>query len=172
MPSPLESYRASSQTGREKGSYFEELVRTYLLFQASYANNLGRELRRIPAVKSFADYMAFSTAARKLAQWHLNYKTVVMYPGVRVVTHKPMQRLTAAEYRVEKMKFAKVRDPETNKSVNDKTTVIYNAHLTVNDIPLEAYDHVVNGKPAIEWVMERQSVSKDKDSGIINDANL
>jgi predicted helicase len=31
---------------------------------------------------------------------------------------------------------------------------------------------LVNGKPAIEWVMERQNVSKDKDSGIINDANL
>ncbi len=25
---------------------------------------------------------------------------------------------------------------------------------------------------ALEWVTERQSVSKDKDSGIINDANL
>jgi predicted helicase len=51
-------------------------------------------------------------------------------------------------------------------------SVIYNAHITIRDIPLEAYDYVVNGKPAIEWVMERQSVSKDKDSGIINDAKL
>ena len=39
-------------------------------------------------------------------------------------------------------------------------------------IPLEAYDYVVNGKPAIEWVMERQAVTTDKDSGIVNDANL
>jgi predicted helicase len=70
------------------------------------------------------------------------------------------------------MKFAKTRDPETNKSINDKSTVIYNDRITLRDIPLEAYAYIVNGKPALEWVMERQSVSKDKDSGITNDANL
>ena len=41
----------------------------------------------------------------------------------------------------------------------------------MTDIPLEAYDYVVNGKPALEWVMERQVVKTDKgDSGIVNDA--
>ena len=44
--------------------------------------------------------------------------------------------------------------------------------ITVRDIPLEAYDYVVNGKPALEWVMERQCVKTDKKSGIVNDANL
>ena len=44
--------------------------------------------------------------------------------------------------------------------------------FTLRGIPLEAYDYVVNGKPALEWVMERQSVTTDKDSGIVNDANL
>lgn len=29
----------------------------------------------------------------------------------------------------------------------------------------------MNGKPAIEWVMERQSVTTDKASGIVKDAN-
>ena len=70
------------------------------------------------------------------------------------------------------MKFPKVKDPETGKRVNDKTTVIYNDYITVRDIPLEAYDYVVNGKSAIEWVMERQAVTTDKKSGITNDANL
>ena len=70
------------------------------------------------------------------------------------------------------MKFAKTRDPETNKSINDKSTVHYNDHITLRDIPEEAYAYIVNGKPALEWVMERQSISKDKDSGITNDANL
>ena len=41
----------------------------------------------------------------------------------------------------------------------------------MQDIPLEAYDYVVNGKPALEWVMERQLVKVAKDSGIENDAN-
>ena len=48
---------------------------------------------------------------------------------------------------------------------------IYNHAITIRDIPLEAYDYVVNGKPALEWVMERQGVSTHKDSGIVNDAN-
>ena len=30
---------------------------------------------------------------------------------------------------------------------------------------------MVNGKSAIEWVMERYQVTTDKDSGIVNDPN-
>ena len=46
------------------------------------------------------------------------------------------------------MKFAKNRDPETNKTINDKTSVLYNDFVTIRGIPLEAYDYVVNGKLA------------------------
>lgn len=49
--------------------------------------------------------------------------------------------------------------------------MVYNSNITMTDIPLEAYDYVVNGKPALEWVMERQVVKTDKASGIVNDAN-
>lgn len=47
----------------------------------------------------------------------------------------------------------------------------YNNGITIENIPEEAYDYIVNGKPALEWVMERQSVTTDKKSGITNDAN-
>ena len=50
--------------------------------------------------------------------------------------------------------------------------MIYNPHITIRDIPVEAWDYVVNGKPALDWVMERQAVTTHKDSGIVNDANL
>jgi predicted helicase len=53
----------------------------------------------------------------------------------------------------------------------DKTQIIYNHNITIQNIPLEAYEYVVNGTPAIEWVVERQCVKIDKDSGIVNDAN-
>ena len=49
--------------------------------------------------------------------------------------------------------------------------MIYNHKITMTGIPLAAYDYVVNGKPALEWVMERQAVTTHKDSGIVNDAN-
>ncbi len=41
----------------------------------------------------------------------------------------------------------------------------------MENIPLQAYEYVVNGKNALEWLMERYTVTTDKDSGIVNDAN-
>ncbi|MBX7209385.1 MAG: DEAD/DEAH box helicase family protein, partial [Verrucomicrobiaceae bacterium] len=38
LQSVLAKYRATSQTEREKGSYFEELIRTYFRYEASYAD--------------------------------------------------------------------------------------------------------------------------------------
>jgi len=142
-------------------------------YRSRYVDNLGKELPRIPAVKTAADFRAFSKAGRELAHWHLHYETVDIYSDAKLDTGKvPRAALKDADYRVTKMKFAKTRDPETQKSIPDKTAVIYNEHITIRDIPLEAYDYVVNGKPALEWVMERQVVTTDKDSGIVNDANL
>lgn len=57
------------------------------------------------------------------------------------------------------------------KSKDDKTVLIYNDHIALREIPLEAYDYIVNGKSALDWVVERQCVKTDKDSGIVNDAN-
>ena len=142
-------------------------------YRSRYADNLGKELPRIPAVKTFSDFIAFSRAGRDLAHWHLNYETVAIHSGATLDTGKvPLSRLQPEDYRVTKMKFAKAKDPATGKSVNDKSTVIYNERITIRNIPLEAYDYVVNGKPALEWVMERQAVTTDKASGIVNDANL
>jgi predicted helicase len=73
--------------------------------------------------------------------------------------------LTDDDYRVEQMKYGK------QGKEKDKTTLIYNARITLTGIPLAAYDYVVNGKPALDWVVERQCVKTDKASGIVNDAN-
>jgi predicted helicase len=68
-------------------------------------------------------------------------------------------------YRVQKMYFSK-RDKKT-----DKTTITYNSHITLTDIPLEVYEYIVNGKSAIEWIMERYQITKDTGSAIVNDPN-
>ena len=136
-------------------------------YRERFAANLGKELPRIPAVKQACDFWALSNAGRDLARLHLNYETVEPYP----LTIETTGKLTDVDYRVEKMKHAKVKDPETGKRVNDLATVIYNHRITLRDIPLEAWDYVVNGKPALTWVMERQCVKIDKSSGIVNDAN-
>lgn len=53
----------------------------------------------------------------------------------------------------------------------DKSVIEYNQFITLRNIPLRAYDYVVNGKSAIEWIMERYCDKVDKKSGIRNDAN-
>ena len=136
-------------------------------YRERYADNLSKELPRIPRVCTAAEFWAFSRAGRDLAALHLNYETVDKYP----LTIQTKGTLTAADYRVEKMKFAKTKDLQTGKSVNDRSTVIYNSKITLTGIPEAAWDYVVNGKAALDWVMERQAVRVDKASGIVNDAN-
>ena len=69
-------------------------------------------------------------------------------------------------YRVVQMKFDKLNSKE-----KDKSKIIYNERLSIANIPAEAYEYVVNGKSAIEWLMERYAITTDKASGIVNDPN-
>ena len=139
-------------------------------YRERYADNLSKQLPRIPRMKTYADFAAFSKAGRDLAALHLNYETVPMYTGVKFsgslqgLKLAPQQIIGGADedFRVVKMKFAKK---------DDKTKIVYNGKITVENIPEAAYDYIVNGKSAIEWVMERQAVTTDKKSGITNDAN-
>ena len=73
-----------------------------------------------------------------------------------------MEGLRSGDYAVEKMRF-----PQKGQ----KDTILYNNSITIRDIPAKAYEYVVNGKSAIEWVMERYQVTVNKDSGIVNDPN-
>ncbi|HCZ1953640.1 TPA: helicase [Staphylococcus aureus] len=50
-------------------------------------------------------------------------------------------------------------------------TVIYNTDITVTNIPNKVYNYIVNGKPAIEWIIDQYNVSIDKKSGILDDPN-
>ena len=73
-------------------------------------------------------------------------------------------------FAVEKMRFAKVRD-DNGKLVADKSKILYNSNIAFENIPLAAYDYIVNGKSAIEWIMERYAITVDGASGIKNDPN-
>jgi len=131
-------------------------------YRERFADNLGKELPRIPRVQTATDFWAFSQAGRKLAGLHLNYESVEPYA---LKIDSAGKKLTDADYRVEKMRYGKKGKDK------DLTTLHYNDRITLTGIPVEAYDYVVNGKPALDWVVERQCVKPDKDSGIVNDAN-
>ncbi|MEY2914148.1 MAG: hypothetical protein RLZZ184_3457, partial [Cyanobacteriota bacterium] len=128
-------------------------------YKQRFASDLKKMLPRIPFT---ADFWTFSKAGRELAYYHLNYETIEPY---ELEEFKKELYLDHQDYQVEKMVFGK------NKNGIDKTIIIYNSKLTLSQIPLEAYEYIVNGKSALEWIMERYKVTKDKDSGIINDPN-
>ena len=161
-------------------------------YRRAFSADLKKMLPRIPLVESASDFWAFGRAGRKLATLHLNYESAEPYPAF-IVSSKastsdlPLFHGEAADariaygaedpqtlYRVSQMRFAKKPGSDKNgnsKRTDDKSRIVYNEKLTIANVPAEAYEYVVNGKSAIEWLMERYAVSTDKASGIANDPN-
>lgn len=132
-------------------------------YRQRFAADLKKMLPRIPLVDNKKDFNAFSQAGKFLADLHVGYESVpppLPEYGVRVLGRE------SGQFRVEQMRFAKGADKK-----DDKRVIIYNSHIRIEGIPAAAYDYIVNGKSAIEWLMERYAPSTHKDSGIHNDPN-
>ena len=135
-------------------------------YRTVFATDLKKSLPRLPLVEKADDFWAFSKAGRALADLHLNYETIETYKKC-IVLHAPLtNKDESVNYRVEKMRFGKIDSKTTDKSV-----IHYNHAITLTNIPTESYEYVVNGKSAIEWIMERYAITTDKKSGITNDPN-
>ncbi|MEK4168356.1 type ISP restriction/modification enzyme [Staphylococcus sp. FSL W8-1268] len=146
----------------EEAFYYTYAVLHSSVYRESYANDLQKSLPRIPKLKNKEQYVEIG---RQLAYLHLNYETVPKYEGLTI--NKEQKN---PSYKVEAMKHPKIRN-EQGKSVNDKTKIIFNKEVTISDIPEQAYKYVVNGKSAIEWIMDQYKVKHDNKSGIIDDPN-
>ena len=150
-------------------------------YRERFAADLKKSLPRIPIVDSVEDFMEFYKAGKELAELHLNYETVIPYPDV--VVHGDRQvpldikrdpatgGYVQAPVDDKAYEYFRVIDKMRFKSKDDKSTIIYNGNITIENIPAKAYEYIVNGKSAIEWVVERYCVSQDKKSLIKNDAN-
>ena len=123
-------------------------------YRKKYANDLRKTLPRIPVLKNKDQYVKIG---RKLAELHLKYETVEPYLDV-VIEGKENP-----SYKVTKIKHPK-------KGVLDK--IVFNTDLTITNIPEKAYEYIVNGRPAIEWIIDQYQVKTDKKSGIVDDPNL
>ena len=150
-------------------------------YRERFAADLKKSLPRIPIVDNVEDFMAFYKAGKALADLHLNYEQVPASPDVTAVIadavyndptpDDPTGGYTQYDhFRVNKMTFPRVRN-EAGKLVPDKSRIIYNGNITIENIPAKAYEYIVNGKSAIEWIMERYAVTQDSKSLIINDPN-
>jgi predicted helicase len=132
-------------------------------YRTEFAADLKKMLPRIPMVTGDGAFWTFVQAGRDLADLHWGYETVEPYPLDEQV-HTTLDS-DADLYRVQKMRFAK-----SGKTV-DKSTVIYNSHITLAGIPDEAHEYMLGSRSALEWVIERYQVKTDKASGIVNDPN-
>lgn len=130
-------------------------------YRETFANDLKKMLPRIPLVDKPKDFWAFSKAGRSLAELHINYESVAPYKDVEV------QMSDESDNKYEFYSVTKLRFPKKDQ----KETIIYNSRIKINNIPEKAYQYVVNGKSAIEWIMDRYQVKVDKKSGIKNDPN-
>lgn len=124
---------------------------------AAYEENLAKEMVRIPTLERFPKYVEIG---KQLAELHLNYEATADAAALGLDI-----KITKEDYTVSKMRFKK------DGKDNDKGTIIFNDYITISNIPERAYEYVVNGRSAIEWIMESYRVKTDKDSGITDDPN-
>jgi predicted helicase len=92
----------------------------------------------------------------------LGYEAVKPWPLDEMISSASGEPST---YQVVKMRFGK------RGGTDDKTSIIYNSYVTVAGIPEDAYRYQINGKSAIEWIMERYQIKTDSKTGIVNDPN-
>lgn len=123
-------------------------------YQQKYANDLKKDLARIPIVKNVRRYVEIG---QQLLDLHINYEEAEQYTDCKVIFHtdKP-------SYKVKKMRF---------KSRDDHSGIKFNSDITIENIPSRAYDYIVNGRSAIEWIMDQYQVKTDKASQITDDPN-
>ena len=106
------------------------------------------------ALECSSIFAKISAAGRDLAKLHLNYETG---PG-----HKLKKEAKFGD--LEKIAFSRAK--RGGKPMQDKTKLKANG-IEAFDIPEIRYR--VNGRTPIEWVADRYKVSRDRESGIIND---
>lgn len=142
-------------------------------YRTAYAADLKKSLPRIPRVASADQFWEFSNAGRVLTQMHTEYELVEPWPEL---TYKYADHFDSDHpdaYRVLKMKHPKVPDPAhpESRKVDDRSRIIFNDWITIENIPERAYSYELGSRSAIAWVMESNRVRTDKASGIVNDPN-
>jgi predicted helicase len=121
-------------------------------YRTKFADNLKRELPRIPLA---LDFKAFAKAGKKLVDLHLGYEQLEPWPLKWIEAEG-----VPLSYHVEKMRLSK-----------DKTQLKVNDSLTLAKIPLEVFDYRLGNRSALDWVIDQYQISTDKRSGITSDPN-
>ncbi|MGY2125874.1 DEAD/DEAH box helicase [Nocardia gipuzkoensis] len=133
-------------------------------YREVYEADLKKMLPRIPLV---VDPWPFIEAGRELSDLHINYENVEPYQldGFDVDAVGDPYKF----FRVEKMAYGKQR--VDGKTATDKSTITYNSRITLTGVPKDSTRFMLGSRSAVEWIIERYQVKRDKASGIVNDPN-
>lgn len=132
------------------------------VYRSTFEADLKKSLPRIPIIEDVDAFNDFYQAGKALAKLHLGYENIPAYKGLEIEDTYHGKDVYERYAVSPKMRF-----PKKDK----KDTIIFNDYITIRHIPAEAYDYIVNGKSAVEWLMERYAITIDKKSGIKNDPN-
>ena len=148
----------SSKTTKEDIFYYVYGFLHNSDYRTEFAADLKKMLPRIPFVGDSIVFWKYVKAGSELANLHLHYEDYAHEAGVTVNVNNAVQD----NFDITKMRFP---------SKDDKSSILYNPYITITNIPAEAYEYVVNGRSAIEWIMESYQIKTHKESGIVNDPN-
>ena len=175
---------------KEAMFYYIYAILNHKDYIAKYKDNLSKMLPRIPLMQ---DFWGFVASGRALAQLHLDYESFcdvgsmsvacgafACLKGDRDTASKDQGSLFEQESRAKaRQDIAQLEDSDFTliKPIHFlakgyKHTIIFNDKLSIVNIPASAHRYQVNGKSAIEWILDRYKISTDKASGIVNDPNL
>jgi len=132
-------------------------------YRGRFAADLKRMLPRIPLLAPH-QFEPFRAAGAELLNLHINYEDAKPWP-LEIADTSVGQEDGYERYRVTKLRYPKVG------KVTDKTTILYNDHITVSGIPEEAQRYMLGSRSGMDWVVDRYQVTTDKASGIVNDPN-
>ena len=172
----LRSYQAAygSEVTKDDVFYYVYALLHSPEYRTRYGADLKKSLPHIPLVASREDFVAFTTAGRGLADLHLDYESVKPTPLSLAVDGQDVpwdlrETISPSLLQVEKMRYARVR--RDGRLEDDKTSIVYNEHVTISGIPAQAQDYLLGSRSGLDWLLERYRVSTHKASGIVNDPN-
>lgn len=122
-------------------------------YRERYAENLKRELPRIPLLNKQSGFEMCVRIGKQLMELHLNYERAIEYP-LKWIENKDVP----VNWQVEKMRLTANKD-----------AIVVNEWLSLAEIPQACFQYRLGNHSALEWVIDQYQISEDKRSGIVSD---
>jgi predicted helicase len=126
-------------------------------YRAKYAENLKRELPRLPLFVAPLELAEYSRIGRALGDLHVGYESATPFAFGVLDTTPAGQKFS---HRVEKMRFS-----------SDRSTLRVNDCITLSGFTPAMFEYKLGNRSALDWIVESYRVKEDARSGLVSDPN-